>query len=138
MTVHHPIAASVPTPTPASRAIPSLSPVRGAEQANLPTWAQTSEARALIAAIKLERPLTKLADIGDPHPRYAGKNATRLRELFDRTFDLMTADLDKLRVPVAPGRSQPDTYWAAHDALVAWRKVNNSDALIARLIGDRA
>lgn len=90
---------------------------------DMPTWASTNEARALLAAIKLNPPHITVYDDGlstwNGH-RYAGRNAAQLRDLFALTFDDM---LQHSRID--------------RDALVAWRKVNNADAVIARVLGDR-
>lgn len=116
----NPIAAS--NQASPARAIPSLSIVEATRQADLPTWARTSEARQLLAAIRLQRPHITVHDDGLSAwngRQYSGRNAAQLRNLFDLTFDdmLQHSRLDR-------------------DDLVAWRKVNNADAVISKLLGE--
>ncbi len=111
---------------------------RGTAQANtLPAWAQSSEARALLAAIKLEQPRRANYDAtGFEVRQYVGPNAAKLRQLFDRTFQQMMNDVEALRRQVAPGMPQSAEYRAAHDGLAKYARENGADVLIARVLGD--
>lgn len=105
----NPVAAS--NQAPPARAIPSL-----------PTWARTHSATQLLAAIKLNPPHITVYDDGLSAwngRQYSGRNAAQLRTLFDLTFDDM---LQHSRID--------------RDGLVAWRKVNNADAVIAGALGE--
>ena len=118
-----PIAASVP-PHGAPRAITTRRPVEAKAAGNLPAWANTAQARSILTAILAERPArTRVINSdfsGNPCGYgYAGRSAAQLRALFDRTFDLMLQDAEQQR-----------------DALVSWRRANNADALIARVLGE--
>ncbi len=106
----------------------------------LPAWACNNDARKLLAAIRLERPMISLATYRDPpaEQRYAGRNAALLRRMFNTAFAVMLDDLSQQYVPVEPGRPQSAPYRAAHDGLINWHRVNNADALIRRVLGDDA
>lgn len=96
----------------------------------LPAWANTDEARALLATIIAEqpersRPLTQLATGQTASFGFAGRAANRLRAIYDRTFDRMLTFVGA--VPF----DSPE-YHCRRNALIAFDKANNADAVIAK------
>ncbi len=100
--------------------------VKGAtSRANLilPTWANTRESRALLAAIAVERPertrCISMTCCNEPAGYgYLGRNAAALRKIFDRAFDAMlVADDGKNR-----------------GALTRFLREHSADAVIARVL----
>ncbi len=137
MTIHLPIAASTNTPHRVGDNQPA--PDRGGRGSTLPAWAQSEEARAILAAIRIERPSINVYDDGLSAwngRRYAGRNATRLRALFVPTYDTMIAWVDAAAVKVEPGRPQPELYYQRHDAVAAWAREFGPDRVISIVLGE--
>lgn len=122
-----PNAASIPPYVPPAMRDSQLVGGEARRQASpLPSWCSTAQGRSLITAILAERPeRTRVINsdlCGNPCGYgYAGRSAAQLRAMFDRTFDLMLQDADRQR-----------------DALVSWRKANNADEIIRRVLADAA
>lgn len=118
---------------------PSSSGGRGAGLTSLPCWANTAQGRALITAIKAEKPTIDVYDDGLSAwngRRYNGRNAAQLRALFDRTYAAMLDWVAEARADVAPGRAQPLKYHVRRDAVVEWAREFGPDRLISKILGD--
>ncbi len=114
-----------------------LQPVRSvaSEQANLPdlpSWAQSDEARAILARIASNRPdrtkqLTETMTGDAGSFGYHGRDANRLRQLFD---PFMVARMDWVgELPLgSPERDK------RRSAVLAYIDAHGPDALIARVL----
>lgn len=141
MAQNHSIAAASRTAQPpAVRAPTAIAPniavkEAGRDSLSLPAWARNTECRLLLSLIEEERPerkrvLTRCLDGTAADFGYAGKNAARLRAIWEVT-----------RVALREWSSAAPTralFQARRDAVIAYHEEFGADALIARLLGDEA
>lgn len=99
---------------------------------DLPAWANTDEARALLAQIIAEqperdRPLTQLATGQTASFGFAGKAANRLRQLFDPFI------IERMHWAQSAGFGT-DLYWKRRKAVLDYADRCGPDQLIARVL----
>lgn len=82
----------------------------------LPAWASSPEARALLAAIRIEQPeyvsLRRYAWTSTREPKYKGANARALRNLWEAARDA-AMDANDRPLWIALGEQHPDDLIAA-------------------------
>ncbi len=127
MNAHHNTAAT--SPLRGSSPVASVAKRQAGPSIDLPLWAQPH--RALIAAIIAEQPertkVTTETCMGPASYGYRGRNAALLREVYALTFDRM------LRHVGAAEFDSPQ-YHKRRDALLAFDRANNADAVISQVI----
>lgn len=124
------------TPSPA-RQVPPVpvvqpagvvdTPPHSAAPANLPAWAQSDEARALLEQIIAEQPersrvLTDPVTFG-----FAGRAANRLRQIFDPFL------MERMAWSYRAGFDTP-LFWKRRAAVLSYIDTHGPDALIARVL----